>query len=82
MVRQHLQVLVDYRDLAGRTYSTSATFVGLRIYDVRFFEEHAVTHHGDAVYPQSGLRDVSPAVTPSLRERLRRAWRGLRGHVS
>ena len=59
----HLQLLLDYRDLAGRTYSTSITLdlPGSRAYDVRLFEG-ASTHHGDAVYPQPGLRDARKAL--------------------
>jgi hypothetical protein len=78
-----IQVLFDYRDLAGRTYSTSITIevIGgeLRFYDVRLFEDHAVTTLGDAIYPQPGLRDVSPKVRPGLRARLRMMGRSLRG---
>src|SRR4051812_7525762 len=58
------QLLFDYRDLAGRAHSTSATLVRtdgfLRFYDVRVWEDHSVTKLGDSVYPQPGLRDVSP----------------------
>jgi hypothetical protein len=57
----HMQLLLDYRDVAGRTYSTSITLdlQQRRAYDVRLFEG-ASTHHGDSVYPQPGLRDVTP----------------------
>jgi len=58
------QLLVDYRDLAGRLYSTSITITAdgndMKIYDVRTWEDHQVTRLGDAVYPQPGLRDVAP----------------------
>lgn len=58
------QLLLDYRSTAGLSYATSITIevvMGVsRAYDVRVFEKHSVTHHGDAVYPQRGLRDVRP----------------------
>jgi hypothetical protein len=58
------QLLFDYRDLAGRTHSTSMTIarpdIALRFYDVHVWEDHSVTVLGDSVYPQPGLRDVSP----------------------
>jgi hypothetical protein len=77
------QLLFDYRDLADRTYSTSVTIDvvngDMRFYDVHLFEDHSVTYHGDAVYPQPGLRDVSPKALPGLRARLRRAVRSPRG---
>jgi hypothetical protein len=79
----HAQLLFDYRDLAGRTYSTLITIqvvdADMRFYDVRLFEDHAVTTHGDAIYPQPGLRDVSPEVRPGLRARLQMMRRSLRG---
>lgn len=79
-----IQLLFDYRDLADRTYSTSVTVDvvngDMRFYDVHLFEDHAVTFLGDAVYPQPGLRDVSPKARPGLRARLRAAVRSLRGH--
>jgi hypothetical protein len=78
------QLLFDYRDLADRTYSTSVTIDvvngDIRFYDVRLFEDHAVTYHGDAVYPQPGLRDVSPKASPGPKARLRRAVHSLRGN--
>jgi hypothetical protein len=70
-----IQVLFDYRDLAERTYSTSLTIEvvsgDIRFYDAHLFENHNVTTLGDAVYPQPGLRDVSPRVRPGLKARLR-----------
>lgn len=57
------QVLLDYRDLAGRSYSTavvldhSALDQPGRYYDVRFAEGEAFTTHGDSV-PQPTLRRV------------------------
>jgi hypothetical protein len=59
------QVLCDYRDLGGRTY-TSAIVLDVvreqagdtyRYYDVRLFEGESITSHGDAV-PQAGLRGL------------------------
>ncbi|MFM9700383.1 hypothetical protein [Streptomyces europaeiscabiei] len=59
-----VQVLFDYRDLAGRYYSTAVVITAVKrepqFYDVRLWEDHTVTTLGDAVYPQDGLRDVSP----------------------
>jgi hypothetical protein len=79
----HAQLLLDYRDLAGRAYSTSITLeVGgngaLAAYDVHLFEGR-VTHHGDSVYPQKGLRDVTPKVRRPLKARALEAGRVLRG---
>jgi hypothetical protein len=78
-----LQLLLDYRDVGGRTHSTAITLVtldgALRFYDVRLFEDHHVTVVGDAVYPQDGLRDVSPQTPPGRRGRLRAAVGVLRG---
>jgi hypothetical protein len=59
------QVLLDYRDLAERTYSTAIVIETFpeapRFYDVRLFEDHTVTPHGDAVQ-QEGIRDpANPA---------------------
>jgi hypothetical protein len=57
------QILLDYRDLAGRTYSTAIIVDFLeqagkgRYYDVRFGEGEQFTTHGAAV-PQAGLREV------------------------
>jgi hypothetical protein len=53
------QVLLDYRDLAGQTYSTAIgieTTPSLRFYDVRTFEDRTLTPHGDAL-PQEGVTD-------------------------
>ncbi|MGW2987123.1 hypothetical protein [Streptomyces goshikiensis] len=67
-VRDHsvpVQLLLDYRDLAGRSYATSITLVrrgeeSVYAYDVRWWEDHTVTTQGDAFYPQPGTTDVSP----------------------
>jgi hypothetical protein len=74
----HMQLLLDYRDLAGRTYSTSITLdlQQRRAYDVRLFEG-ASTHHGDSVYPQPGLRDVTAKGPRPLRQRIRDARKAL-----
>jgi hypothetical protein len=55
------QVLLDYRDLAGRTYATAILIEAtpaLRFYDVRTFEDRAITPHGDAL-PQEGVTDFA-----------------------
>lgn len=78
-----IQLLFAYRDLAGRTDSTSITIEvvegEMRVYDVRLFEDWNATSLGDAIYPQPGLRDVSPKVRPALRARLRMMRRSVRG---
>jgi hypothetical protein len=57
------QLLIDYRDLAGRNYSTAIVLdhstpdTPGRYYDVRFAEGERFTTHGDAL-PQTGLRQV------------------------
>jgi hypothetical protein len=78
-----VQVLVDYRDLAGRTYSTSITLDlwNRTFYDVQLFEG-ASTHHGDAVYPQPGLRDASPKGPQPITLRMRNAGRALAGKTT
>jgi hypothetical protein len=62
--RAEFQLLLDYRDIANHNHSTSITFSSddgrQYSYDVHIFEDHKVTPHGDAVYPQPGLRDVRP----------------------
>jgi hypothetical protein len=77
------QILFDYRDLTDRTYSTSMTMQTANrratLYDVHLFTDHAITTLGDAVYPQPGLRDVSPRRRQGLRERARMVVRSLRG---
>lgn len=77
------QLAFAYRDLAGRTYSTSVTIevIGgeMRFYDVRLFEDHNATTLGDAIYPQPGMRDVSPRIRPGLKARLRMIRRSVRG---
>jgi hypothetical protein len=77
--RQQAQVLLDYRDLTGRPYSTSITIDLQRraFYDVQIFP-HFTTGQTDAVYPQPGLRDVRNA-SPSPKARLKGAIRELRG---
>jgi hypothetical protein len=73
------QLLIDYGDLAGRTYSTSITLDlwNRTFYDVQLFESSS-THHGDAVYPQPGLRDASPKRRRPIRTRAKNAWRELK----
>lgn len=59
--RDRWQVLLDYRDLAGRTYSTAILIErtpALRFYDVRTFEDRVITPHGDAL-PQTGVSDFT-----------------------
>jgi hypothetical protein len=77
--RQQAQILLDYRDLAGRPYSTSITIDLQRraFYDVQVFS-HFTTGQDDAVYPQPGLRDARNASAP-LKARLGGAIRALRG---
>lgn len=62
--QEMVQLLVDYRDLGGRTYSTAITIdiVGNRAYDAQLLIGPS-THQGDAVYPQAGLRDASKRAT-------------------
>jgi hypothetical protein len=59
-----MQLLLDYRDLTGRTYSTAIVItvnVGqhqerrISFYDVRTFRDTTLTTHGDSL-PQAGLR--------------------------
>lgn len=84
------QLLFDYRDLADRTYSSSITLEArpgqppehrVRVYDVHVWEDHAVTAHGESVYPQPGLSDRSPRSRPGPRRRLRAALNSLRGNI-
>lgn len=56
------QILLDYRDLGGRAYSTAivldhpqAPAEHIRVYDVRFARDVSFTDLGDAV-PQPGLK--------------------------
>jgi len=59
--RDRWQVLLDYRDLAGRTYATAILIENtptLRFYDVRTFEDRVITPHGDAL-PQAGVTDFA-----------------------
>lgn len=62
------QILLDYRDMTGRSHTTSITiFEGAtrtepHTYDVRVWQEHTATQLGDATYPQPGLDDASPTV--------------------
>jgi len=66
---QRAQLLLDYRDLAGRPHASVCTIergtFDPRVYDVLVFEDHSVTKLGDALYPQEGLRDVRPPTSPS-----------------
>lgn len=75
------QVLLDYRDLAERTYSTAIVIEGFpkepRFYDVRPYEANPVTLHGDAVQ-QEGIKVVAPVPSPSLRDRIAARWRAFR----
>src|SRR5262249_27166958 len=59
-----VQVLMDYRDLAGRLYASSLVITLLTVqygvqqltyYDVHLFRDVTLTPHGDAV-PQPGLK--------------------------
>lgn len=70
------QLLLDYRDLADRQHATSVTITvatdqdggrDLRAYDVHSWADHSATAHGDAVYPQPGLRDAGPQKRPGRR---------------
>jgi hypothetical protein len=77
------QLLLDYRDLAGRLYS-SAIVIDFpsnddtkpgRFYDVKLFEDITVTSLGDSV-PQQGLSLVGPEPSKSLGQRLRDSFTG------
>lgn len=63
-----MQVLCDYRDVADRPYSSGITITFSdaypNFYDVRCWEEHAVTSVADAGYPKPGLTDMSPRQKP------------------
>jgi hypothetical protein len=65
------QLLVDYRDLSERTYSTviviQAEMSDWRFYDVRLFADGSATELGDAEYPPSGLRDARPHDTGEIK---------------
>src|SRR5262245_48488961 len=60
-----MQVLMDYRDLAGRSYASSLVITAttqtgvheLTYYDVRLFRDVALTPLGDSV-PQPGLEPL------------------------
>jgi len=55
------QVLLDYRDVAGRAYATAIMIEStpeLRFYDVRVHEDRRITSHGDAL-PQAGVTDYT-----------------------
>jgi hypothetical protein len=75
------QLLFDYRDIGGRTFSSEIVVDEVegvrRFYDVHVYEDHTVTPLGDSVR-QSGLEDVSPQARPPLGQRMRLAWRALR----
>lgn len=74
--RQLIQLLLDYRDLAGRAHSSSITLTvydtDATSYDLYLFKDHSVTTHGGAIYPQSGLRDVRPRPVGLMDRVLRR----------
>jgi len=74
-IESTVQLLIDYRDLADRTYATSITVTvvddDLRFYDVHLFD-HPVTQLGEAIYPQPGLRDVRRPPARGLGGRPRR----------
>lgn len=61
-LQSNAQVVFDYRDLGGRTYSTVLVLTeergDWRFYDVRFQKDSSVMSLGDAVYPQPGMEDV------------------------
>jgi hypothetical protein len=66
------QLLLDYRDLADRTYSTVIGIEStpeLRFYNVWSFDDWSVTPHGDAL-PQEGVTDFS--VPPTWWDRFKR----------
>jgi hypothetical protein len=80
------QLLLDYRDLAGRLYSSSIVidfpaepddphFHAGRVYDVNLFEDTAVTQLGDSV-PQPGLQEVGPRRTRGIGRRITDALSG------
>lgn len=73
----HYQVLLDYRDISSRMFSTAIVLdlqgTPPRFYDVHVYEDHRVTHHGDSV-PQAGLAVTDPAPPIRLPDRLRAAW--------
>jgi hypothetical protein len=58
------QILLDYRDVEGRTYSTAIVLdhpqrpvEGIRVYDVRFGRDVPFTHMGEST-PQIGLKPL------------------------
>jgi hypothetical protein len=66
----HKQVLIDYRDMSGRQFSSAIVLERLndgrqggansyRFYDVRIFSGKRITGQGDAL-PQKGLRSLPP----------------------
>jgi hypothetical protein len=59
--RDRWQILLDYRDLAGRSYATAVLIESsptLRFYDVRTFEDRSITPHADAL-AQEGVTDFT-----------------------
>lgn len=72
-----MQVLLDYTDLSGRLYSSAIVIDDIttrpRFYDLQVYEDSPVTHHGQPVRPQPGLRNVAPPKAPSIRDRGRAA---------
>jgi hypothetical protein len=87
MLDVRYQLLLDYRDLAGHSYSSALVidfpasptpeeprFAEGRFYDVKLLEV-PVTQLGDSV-PQEGLRPVSPPTTRGFGERVKGALTG------
>jgi hypothetical protein len=73
----HYQVLLDYDDIVGRSYSSAIVIQRLpgelRFYDLQIVEGASITSHGPPTRPQPGLRDISPrrGVKSKLRGLLR-----------
>lgn len=72
-----LQLLLDYRDLVGRAYSSAIVLTtptagsrGIEIYDVQLRENEHLTHHGDSL-PQQGLK----ALPEQTARKARRWWK-------
>jgi hypothetical protein len=74
----HKQVLLDYRDFAGRPFSSALVLQRIgseqegnyRFYDVRTFQDESLTGHGDAL-PQAGFGRCPPTDWPAGAGRLR-----------
>lgn len=73
------QLLLDYRDMAGRDYASAILIEAtpeLRFYNVETLEDRSITPHGD-VLPQSGVTDfISLRNHPKRWARLRRRFKG------